>query len=88
LEDFIEYYYVAGPLQYFNSLMPFQEGKNSDSESEMQNIRIRDRHPGSATLEYFREKTTVRVFVRKFPIQHEKECGAASPPAASVSRRW
>jgi hypothetical protein len=43
-------------LKYFNSLMRIrvQDGKNSDAGSGMEKIRIRDKHPGSATLPYTR----------------------------------
>jgi hypothetical protein len=37
-------------LQYLNYFMWIRDGKNSYPGSGMENIRIRDKHPGSATL--------------------------------------
>jgi hypothetical protein len=37
-------------LKYFNFFIRIQDRKNSDPGFEMDRIRIRDKHPGSATL--------------------------------------
>jgi hypothetical protein len=39
-------------LKYLNSLMRIRDGKNSDPRSGMKKIRIQDKHPGSATLNF------------------------------------
>ncbi len=44
-------------LKYLNSLKRIRDGKNSDSGSGMEKIRIRDKHPVSATLQFSGQKT-------------------------------
>jgi hypothetical protein len=38
-------------LKYLNSLMRIRDGDSSDPGSGMEKSRIRDQHPGSATLD-------------------------------------
>jgi hypothetical protein len=60
-------------LKYLISLMRIREGTNSDAESGMKKIRIRegkfrirDKHPGSATLIKIEKKIQPRIGILTF----------------------
>jgi hypothetical protein len=53
-------------LKYIISLMRIRDGKNSDPGSGMKKIRIRDKHPGSATLVKIEKKIQPRIGISTF----------------------
>jgi hypothetical protein len=50
-------------LKYLNSLMRIRDGDSSDPGSGMEKSRIRDKHPGSATLKESAGKCSAKKYL-------------------------
>ncbi len=61
-------------LKYLNSVMRIWDGKNSDPGSRMEKIRIRDKHPGSATL-FLGTRRRYRYIVKRLLCAIEVQTG-------------
>ncbi len=60
-------------LKYLNYLMGIRDGKTSYPGSGMENIRIRDKHPGSATLLIQKVPAVFRIHKEFFRVDRIRE---------------